>query len=113
MAKMFPVETLSDDLSALLCVRRGDASYGGWRSDLLTDVLHKGEERFLLCKACQGLLRDACLLINEGKQEFRCSVCLPKNVTVQRAQINQESVNEKHVRNYIGTSYSSRVGLPI
>ena len=70
----------------------------GWKVELLVEQLtSKLEELFLICSYCNGLMRDACLLLKEGEQELRCFVCIPEGVTWQHAQMNSEAVDEKLV----------------
>ena len=88
---------ITNEVKELIFVKL-DGSYRGWRTELLVEEIAKVEQRLLLCKVCQGLLREASLFENEGKQELRCSLCLPKNVVTQKQFIIQESINEKTVR---------------
>ena len=81
-----------------LVYERLDGRERGWRVELLVEQLtSKLEEKFLLCSYCRGLMRDACLLEMEGKQELRCYVCIPEGVTWHQAQINRGAINEKIV----------------
>ena len=82
----------------LVCVRRDDGSYGGWKRELFVEMLTATEANFLLCHYCGGMLRDACLFITAGKQELACSFCIPKNVNKQTVQINRDTIVEKKVR---------------
>ena len=85
-----------------LVYERLDGRERGWRVELLVEQLtSKLEEKFLLCSYCRGLMRDACLLEMEGKQELRCYVCIPEGTKCQRAEIYQEAINEKLVSNRI------------
>ena len=78
--------------------KRLDGGYRGWRVELLVEqITNKMEEKFLLCSYCSGLMRDACLLEKEGKQEVKCFVCIPEGVTWQPALMNREVINEKIV----------------
>ena len=87
--------------SELVCVRRDDGAYGGWRTDLLVeDITGKTEVKFLLCHYCRGVLRDACLFMKADKQELACSLCIPRSTCKQIAQINRENVDIKQVRNF-------------
>ena len=81
-----------------LVYKRLDGGYRGWRVELLVEqITNKMEEKFLLCSYCSGLMRDACLLEKEGKQEVKCFVCIPEGVTWQSALMNREVINEKIV----------------
>ena len=82
----------------LVCVRRDDGSYGGWKRELFVEMLTVTEANFLLCHYCGGMLRDACLFMNGDKQEVACSFCIPNNVNKQTAQINRDTIIEKKVR---------------
>ena len=98
MAERTSVSEPNSEINKLVYVIRDDGSYGGWRTELLVEEISgKVEERFLLCNYCRGMLRDACLFEKNGKQELRCSVCIPKDVNKQRVQMNREAVNEKQV----------------
>ena len=35
-----------------------------------------GREKFLPCSYYSGLVREACVMEKEGKQELRCCVCI-------------------------------------
>ena len=89
----------SKEINKLVYVMQDDGCYGGWRTELLVEeIIGKMETKFLLCNYCGGMLRDACLFEKDGKQELRCSVCIPTDVNKQIAQLNCETVNEKQVR---------------
>ena len=90
-------ELVSDNREELLFVRNEAGEYRGWKRELLVEKLTKVEEKYLLCRVCQGLLRKACLFENQGEQETRCNLCLPENTAVDEAHMNQESVNERYV----------------
>ena len=92
---------LPDEIKELAFVKSEDGSYKGWKRELLVEKIAKTEEKLLLCKVCNGLLREASLFENEGKQELRCSLCLPENIPTQRQCIIQESINEKNVCNHL------------
>ena len=94
-----PVEDIhySEDIEGLV-YKRLDGSFRGWRVELLVEqITSKLEEKFLLCSYCSGLMRDACLLEKEGKQELRCLVCIPEGITWQPALLSRETINEKLV----------------
>ena len=55
------------------------------------------ESRFILCNYCGGMSRDAYLTEKDGKQELRCSDCIPTVVNKQTVQLNRETVNDKQV----------------
>ena len=74
---------------------------GGWRVELLVEQLTSSvEQKFLLCGCCRGLMRDACVLENEGKQQLSCYVCIPQGVAWHQAQINRKAINEKIVSSF-------------
>ena len=94
-----PVEDIqySEDIEELV-YKKLDGSYRGWRVELLVEqITSKLEERFLLCSYCSGLMRDACLLEKEGKQELRCLVCIPDGIPWQPVEMSRETINEKLV----------------
>ena len=85
----YPVER-----DTLLYVMSEDCKPKGWKVDLLVEKLSsKLEEKLLLCSCCHGLLRDACICV----EEFRCRVCIPEGVAWQPVKMNREIVNEKMV----------------
>ena len=87
----------SDEVEGLV-YKKLNGRYRGWKVELLVEqITNKVEERFLLCSYCSGLMRDACLLENEGKQELRCLVCIPEGVEWQPVEMNRETINEKIV----------------
>ena len=87
----------SDEIEGLVYKRLG-GSYRGWREELLVEQLtNKLEAKFLLCNCCKGLMRDACLMGKEGKQELRCMGCIPEGVVWQPVEMNREAINEKLV----------------
>ena len=94
---------ISDNINDLVYVRSTDG-YRGWRVDLLAEKL-KGslEEKFLLCRACGGLLREANGIIIERKQELRCFACNPFVVGFGQAytpmNTNQDAVDRRIVSN--------------
>ena len=94
---------ISDNIDDLVYVRSTDG-YWGWRVDLLAEKL-KGslEKKFLLCRACGGLLREANVIIIERKQELRCFACNPFVVGFVQAytpmNTNQDSVDKRIVSN--------------
>ena len=96
MAKLNP-DLVTDRVKELLYVRNEDGEFRGWKRELLGGKLTKIEEKYILCKVCQGLLKEACLFDNEGEQELRCHLCLPENTVRVEANLYQESVNEKCV----------------
>ena len=78
-----------------VCERLGGRDRG-WRVELLVEQLtSKLEQKFLLCCYCSGLMRDACLLEKEGKQEVRCYVCIPEGVTWKPALMNRETNHQR------------------
>ena len=86
------IKEFSED--TLLYVTSEDGSSKGWRVDLLVEKLSsKVEEKLLICSCCHGLLRDACICV----EEFRCRVCIPEGVAWQPVKMNREIVNEKMV----------------
>ena len=87
----------SEEIEGLM-YKRLEGRYRGWRVELLEEQLtSKLEERFLLCSYCSGVMRDACLLEREGKQELRCLVCIPEGVAWQPVEVYREAINEKIV----------------
>ena len=98
MATLPVEETESSEEIEGLVYKRLEGRYRGWRVELLEEQLtSKLEERFLLCSYCSGVMRDACLLEREGKQELRCLVCVPEGIPWQPVEMSRESVNEKIV----------------
>ena len=86
-----------EETDALVYERLGGRDRG-WRVELLVEQLtSKLEQQFLLCGYCSGLMRDACLLEKEGKQELRCYVCIPEGVAWQPLELNRAAINEKLV----------------
>ena len=86
------IKEFSED--TLLYVTSEDGSSKGWRVDLLVEKLSsKVEQKLLLCSCCDGVLRDACICV----EEFRCRVCIPEGVAWQPVKMNREIVNEKMV----------------
>ena len=81
-----------------LVYKRLEGRERGWKVELLVEQLaSKLEVKFLLCSYCSGLMRDACLLEKEEKQELLCYLCIPEGVKWQPALINREAINEKIV----------------
>ena len=81
-----------------LVYERIDGRCRGWKVNLLVEQLtSKLEEKFLLCSYCSGLMRDACLLEKEGKQELRSLVCIPEGAAWQPALMNREAINSRRV----------------
>ena len=98
MATLPVEETESSEEIEGLVYKRLEGRYRGWRMELLEELLtSKLEEKFLLCSYCSGVMRDACLLEREGKQELRCLVCIPEGVACLPSLMSRESVNEKIV----------------
>ena len=98
MATLPMEETESSEEIEGLVYKRLEGRYRGWRVELLEEQLtNKLEEKFLLCSYCSGVMRDACLLEREGKQELRCLVCIPEGVSWQPSLMSRESINEKIV----------------
>ena len=98
MATLPVEETESSEEIEGLVYKRLEGRYRGWRVELLEEQLtSKLEERFLLCSYCSGVMRDACLLEREGKQELRCLVCIPEGLPWQPLEMNREAINEKIV----------------
>ena len=98
MATLPVEETESSEEIEGLVYKRLEGRYRGWRVELLEEQLtNKLEKKFLLCSYCSGVVRDACLLEREGKQELRCLVCIPEGVAWQPAEMNREAINEKIV----------------
>ena len=94
-----PVEDIqySEEIEELV-YKKLDGSYRGWKVELLVEqITSKLEEKFLLCSYCSGLMRDACLLQKEGKQELRCLVCIPEGIPWQPVEMSRETINEKLV----------------
>ncbi|KAI6656399.1 TNF receptor-associated factor 4-like [Oopsacas minuta] len=89
------VDSRSKEL--LYVVHRG--KFAGWRKELLLQKLTNEIEDFLICQCCKGLLRDARLFENIGKQELRCAVCIPADGLVTRRPtqliMHQENVDNK------------------
>ena len=97
MAEKTSVPEPNSEINKLVYVIRDDGSYGGWRTELLVEKITEKEGKFLLCNYCRGMLRDACLFEKDGKHGVVCSLCIPKDVNKQIAQLNRETVNEKQV----------------
>ena len=98
MAEKTSVPEPNSEINKLVYVIRDDGSYGGWRTELLVKKMTEGGEgKFLLCNYCSGMLRGASLFEKDGKQELRCSVCIPKHVYKHKVQLNRETVSEKQV----------------
>ena len=98
MATLPVEETDSSEEIKGLVYKRLEGRYRGWRVELLEEQLtSKLEERFLLCSYCSGVMRDACLLEREGKQELRCLVCIPEGIACDTLEMNREVINEKIV----------------
>ena len=97
MAEKTSVPEPNSEINKLVYVIRDDGSYGGWRTELLVEEITDKEGRFLLCSYCRGMLRNAYVFEKNGKQELRCSVCIPTVVNKHKAQLNHETVNEKQV----------------
>ena len=98
MAEKTSVSEPNSEINKLVYVTRDDGSYGGWKTELLVEkISSKIEEKFLLCNYCRGMLRDACFYEKDGKHKVACSLCIPKDVNKQIAQLNSETVNEKQV----------------
>ena len=98
MAEKTSVPEPNSEIHELVYVLRDDGRYGGWKTELLVEeITEKGEGRFLLCNYCVGMLRDACLFEKDGKHKVACSLCIPKDVNKQIAQLNRETVNDKQV----------------
>ena len=98
MATLPVEETESSEEIEGLVYKRLEGRYRGWRVELLEEQLtNKEEERFLLCSYCSGVVRDACLLEREGKQELRCLVCIPEGMPCDTLEMNREVINEKIV----------------
>ena len=77
-----------------LYVTSEDGSSKGWRIDLLVEKLSsKMEEKLLLCRCCNGMLRDACIC----NGALMCQVCIPEGTAWQPVLMNREIVNEKIV----------------
>ena len=94
-----PVEDIqySEEIEELV-YKMLDGSYRGWKVELLVELItSKLEEKFLLCCYCSALMRDACLLEKEGKQELRCLVCIPEGIPWQPVEMSRETINEKLV----------------
>ena len=100
MATLPVEETESSEEIEGLVYKRLEGRYRGWRVELLEEQLtSKLEERFLMCSYCSGVMRDACLLKREGKQELRCLVCIPEGVAWKPVNMNREVISEKIVSN--------------
>ena len=103
MAALVDLDDFPDEIRVLLYVKHpipgSYESFRGWKLDLLVEQ-PKGsvEKKFLLCSFCKGMLRDACLYQRHTIQELRCSVCIPRGVNNQIAQINRELINQRQVR---------------
>ena len=87
MAEKTSVPEPNSETNKLVYVIRDDGSYGGWRTELVV----------LFCNYCRGMLRDACFYEKDGKHKVACSLCIPKGINKQIAQLNRETVNEKQV----------------
>ena len=102
MATLPMEETESSEEIEGLVYKRLEGRYRGWRVELFEEQLtSKLEEKFLLCSYCSGVVRDACLLEREGKQELRCLVCIPEGVALQPGLMSREAVNEKIVSTFL------------
>ena len=98
MATLPVEETESSEEIEGLVYKRLEDRYRGWRVELLEEQLtSKLEEKFLLCSYCSGVMRDACLLEMEGKQELRCLICIPDGIPWQPVEMSREAINEKIV----------------
>ena len=64
------------DLCRMKTFRDGEdmqaGDYGGYRKDMLTENLTEREKAVLICKKCQGVMKEAC--ISERGEQF-CSCC--------------------------------------
>ena len=95
-------ETESSEEIEGLVYKRLEGRYRGWRVELLEEQLtSKIEEKFLLCSYCSGVMRDACLMEREGKQELRCLVCIPDGIPCDALEMNREVINEKIVSAFV------------
>ena len=102
MATLPVEETESSEEIEGLVYKRLEGRYRGWRVELLEEQLtNKLEKKFILCSYCSGVVRDACLLEREGKQELRCLVCIPEGVAWQPVEMSREAVNEKIVSTFM------------
>ena len=102
MATLPMEETESSEEIEGLVYKRLEGRYRGWRVELLEEQLtSKLEKKFLLCSYCSGVVRDACLLEREGKQELRCLVCIPEGIAWKLGLMSRESVNEKIVSTFL------------
>ena len=102
MATLPVEETESSEEIEGLVYKRLEGRYRGWRVELLEEQLtSKEEEKFLLCSYCSGVMRDACLLKREGKQELRCLVCIPEGMPCDTLEMNREVISEKMVSLFV------------
>ena len=53
-------------------VKKEDGKYGGYKLDILTEKLTVREKTILLCKQCDGIMKDACISSSGG---HFCSGC--------------------------------------
>ena len=99
MPRKTSVPEHNTEINKLVYVRRDyGCCYRGWRTELFVKKMTEdGEGKFLFCNYCRGVLRDACLFEQDGKHKVACSLCIPKYVNKQIAQMNRETVNEKQV----------------
>ena len=91
---------VAERVEDLVFVKFSD-SYRGWRVALLAKQLTGSfEQTFLLCETCNGLLRDANVVVIDGEQELRCATCIPiiSDIECMPMLMNQEAVNELIVR---------------
>ena len=101
------VELDCEEIETLL-YKRLEGRDRGWRVELLLEQLtSKVEQKLLLCSYCNGLMRDACVMEKEGKQELRCHVCIPEGTACHEAQTNREAIDEKIVSKYVCLSVIS------
>ena len=100
MAEKTSVPEPNSEINKLVYVIRDDGGYGGWRTELLVlmeEISGNLGEKFLLCNYCRGMLRDACLFEKDCRHGIACSLCIPKGINKQLAQLNRETVSEKQV----------------
>ena len=103
----FDIKNIQD----LLFVRKEDwdvISYGGWKKELLVEeIATKSEEKLLQCTLCKGMLRDACVIIVNGKKEARCDVCVANDYAAgarKIAELVRSVIDEKMVFTCVNSS---------
>ena len=82
-----PIPEIGRNLCRISLRKEG---HGGYKEDFLTENLSKREKTILMCKTCDGLMKDACIS-NSG--ESYCSAC-ERNPNSKTKQIPNLAVRE-------------------